>query len=49
MGKLQLFTTRLLAKDVVEIKKRAGVQGIPWQTWLRVMVTRMLKRKEEIG
>ena len=47
--KLLRVGVRLVAKDVAEIKKRAALQGLAWQTWFRVMVTKMLKRKEEIG
>lgn len=46
---LQVVTTRLLASDVVEIKKRAAAQGLRWQTYFRVMVSKALQRKEEIA
>lgn len=48
-SKLLSVTTRLLASDVAELKTRAAAQGVPWQTYLRIVVTRALKRKEEIG
>lgn len=46
--KLQPVTTRLFAADVTEVKRRAGAQGIPWQTYLRIMINRALKRREVI-
>lgn len=46
--KLQLVTTRLIAADVVEIKRRASARGIAWQTYLRVIVNRALQRAEVI-
>jgi len=48
-SKLVKTTIRLLVKDVAEIRKRAAEQGIPWQTYLRIVVTKALKRREEIG
>ena len=46
--KLLRISTRLFAKDVAEIKRRAAVAEIPWQIFLRVFVTKALKRNEEV-
>jgi predicted DNA binding CopG/RHH family protein len=50
MARPQLLrvATRLFAKDVEEIKRRAEEESIPWQTYLRTFVTKALKRKQEI-
>jgi hypothetical protein len=35
--------TRLFAEDVVELKRRAAQQGLPWQIELRLTIRRALK------